>query len=440
MKTIIISVFVVLLSITAFAQQSLINIGPMVGYAQIREAMLWIQTKEAARVQFNYWAKDSSQASFWTQKVNTTKQNAFTAKCIADSVQPGKTYQYAVYINDEKAEFPYATEFQTLPVWMFRTSEPPTFKVALGSCAYINEAAFDRPGKPYGGDYHIFSSIHEKNPDLMLWLGDNVYLREADWNSRTGVIARYSHDRAIAQLQPLFASVHHYHIWDDHDYGPNDSDESFWMKNQTLDVFELFTANPSYGIGDIKGAISFFNWNDIDFILLDNRTYRNPNHLPGNNKTILGAEQLNWLKKTLVSSKGSFKMVAMGGQFLNTAKNYETYANYGFENERQEIIDFIYANDIRNVVFLSGDRHHTELSVLDSESHPRIIDITISPFTSSAAKNVTEQNLYRIEGTLIDQRNFGILEFRGPIYERQIIISTFDSNGKQLWRKEFNQE
>ena len=94
----------------------------------------------------------------------------------------------------------------------------------------------------------------------MLWLGDNIYLREPDWNSWTGIIHRYTHDRATPQLQPFMASVHNYAIWDDHDFGPNDSDKSFWNKNLTLKAFKLFWANPSYGTGDIKGTTTSFQW------------------------------------------------------------------------------------------------------------------------------------------------------------------------------------
>ena len=46
---------------------------------------------------------------------------------------------------------------------------------AIGSCSYVNEPEFDRPGKPYGSNFEIFNSINNKNPDFMLWLGDNMY-------------------------------------------------------------------------------------------------------------------------------------------------------------------------------------------------------------------------------------------------------------------------
>jgi phosphodiesterase/alkaline phosphatase D-like protein len=63
---------------------------------------------------------------------------------------------------------------------------PRDFRVAFGSCAYVNDPPFDRssrPSGPYGGGYAIFDSIARMKPDMMLWLGDNIYLRDADVGS-----------------------------------------------------------------------------------------------------------------------------------------------------------------------------------------------------------------------------------------------------------------
>ncbi len=32
-----------------------IQSGPMVGYSEMREVLLWVQTKQAAKVKFMYW-------------------------------------------------------------------------------------------------------------------------------------------------------------------------------------------------------------------------------------------------------------------------------------------------------------------------------------------------------------------------------------------------
>ena len=160
--------------------------------------------------------------------------------------------RYAVIVNGRRISRPYPLRFQTQKLWQWR-EEPPAFRIALGSCAYVNEPEYDRPGNAYGGGLEIFTSIVRTKPDAMLWLGDNVYLREVDWYTRTGILARYTHSRSIPELQPLLASTHHYATWDDHDFGPNNSDRSWIHKDVSLDAFKLFWGNPGYGVGGKPG-------------------------------------------------------------------------------------------------------------------------------------------------------------------------------------------
>ena len=283
--------------------------------------------------------------------------------------------------------------------------------------------------------------MHKNNPDLMIWLGDNLYLREPDWNSKTGVYKRYTHSRSTKEMQAFLASTHHYAIWDDHDYGPNNSDRGFWNKNVTMQAFEDFWANPSYGIEDTKGAFTSFQYSDADFFLLDNRYYRSPNNLKDENKTILGDKQLQWLKDALVSSEATFKIIAIGGQFLTSVANHETYANYGFKAERDEIIDFIYSHNIKNVVFLSGDRHFTALSMLAEDGKPAIYDLTTSSLTAgSNTFGHKEDNIYRVDSTLVMQHNFSILKFTGTSQDRKIRIENYNSFSELNWDYIINAE
>ena len=85
----------------------------------------------------------------------------------------------------------------------------------------------------------------------MMWLGDNMYLRTPDFLSNTGIRHRYRHARSLPELQPLLGSVHHYAIWDDHDYGPNDADGSFVNKQLTESAFND-CANPNT---DVTGKV-----------------------------------------------------------------------------------------------------------------------------------------------------------------------------------------
>ncbi len=432
MRSILLLFVLLSFGIQLHSQKESLLSGPMVGYTDMREALLWVQTNGPAKVQFRYQAKEEGAATYTTEAYVTRKEEAYTARFLCDLVRPGKTYQYQLLLNDVVIEFPYELEFNTPPLWEYRT-DPPAMRLAVGSCTYINDEAFDRPGTPYGGEYKIFNAIHAKNPDLMLWLGDNNYLRPGDFYTASGIIHRYTHSRNVPEMQPLLASTSNYAVWDDHDFGPNDSDRSFIKKNTTLAAFQLFWGNPSYGLGR-GGITSMFQWGDADFFLLDNRYFRTPNDREDVEPTLLGEEQLQWFLDALASSHATFKFVMIGGQVLNSAELYENYANLAPE-ERRTIIDFIVSHQIKNVVFLTGDRHHSEMSVLEREG-VKIYDFTASPLTSGTHDASNEPNVWRVPNSHFAVRNFGMIDISGPRKERKLRFTLNDADGKELWAYE----
>ena len=157
----------------------------------------------------------------------------------------------------------------------------------------------------------------------MLWLGDNLYLRPEDWNSHEGIFRRYASSRSNPALQPLLGSVHHYATWDDHDYGPNDANRSYALKGSSLLAFKTFWANPSYGLPELPGVFGQFSWGDVDFFLLDDRTYRAPASTP-EPRPYLGQAQLTWLLESLSNSRAPFKVIASGSQVLSPYNRFES--------------------------------------------------------------------------------------------------------------------
>lgn len=429
-----------LLLLAAFpcaAQVDLLRSGPMVGYTEMREVMLWVQTTRPARVQIIYWDRDSTGHRYATQDVTTTAIDAGVAHLLADSVLPGRRYSYELQINGIAIDQPWPLEFRTPPVWRY-VSEPPTFTVALGSCAYINEEGYERPGPLYGGDYQIFTKIAARRPDVMVWLGDFVYLREADWSTRTGIIHRYSYSRALPEMQPLLGATANYAIWDDHDYGWNDGDRGYRNKETSLDIFKLFWCNPTYGTHEMPGVMTSFVWGDAEFFLLDDRYYRSPDDRTTGERTLLGSPQIEWLIDKLVTSSAAFKIVCMGGQVLNPVAKWETYATY--PDEQKLLLDRIAQEKIAGLFFVSGDRHHSELTTLPRPGSYPLHDLTVSPLTSKPYLDTTEANTLRIPGTYVGIRNFGLLEFAGPAKKRTMTIRIIDSNGGELWTRTIKAE
>lgn len=433
MKKSLLICFLCLIATFTEAQQNteLLQSGPMVGYSEMREALIWAQTTEAATVHAEYYSDSAKKIVFKTSPYQTLKAEAYTARLIADQVQPGNVYHYDLFINGKKVKRPYPTQFKTPPLWQWR-SAPPKMKIALGSCAYINETYYDRPGNPYGDRYEIFESIRKTNPDMMLWLGDNMYLREPDWNTRTGIFHRYTHTRSNPEMQGLLAASANYATWDDHDFGPNNSDYTWTQKETAHEAFSLFWGNPTYGLPGAKGVTTSFDWGDAQFFMLDNRYFRTPNNRDsGSPRTLLGTQQLDWIVDALASSTATFKFVCVGGQVLNNVTSHETYANIAPE-ERTYLLESIANEDIKNVIFLTGDVHHSELSMMEKKEIV-MYDFTASPLTAGPYSDPDAPNITRVPDTYYGERNFGMIEIEGERLARKLTFSLYDSDGNQIW-------
>lgn len=429
-------IVLLLLSSIAFAQNSLINSGPMVGYCEFKEAMIWLQTNRNETVRIDYFASDKPKEIFSSDNFTSSKENGFTYHIVLDKLQPNKKYSYSVIINNKKIALPYETSFSSKKLWEYRT-DAPDFKVVFGSCNYVNEPEVDRPGKPYGSNHQIFESIAAKNPDIMIWGGDNIYLREVDFDSKTGIYYRYRHSKKIKELQPLLAKTQNFAIWDDHDYGANDSDRSFYNKYITQQAFKDFWANKYYGsnINQKEGTYSTFTWSDAQFFLLDDRFFRTPNDRITGDRTLLGKEQFEWLIDALSNSKASFKIIVIGGQVLNTTADKENYGSY--PDEKAKLLQELTDNNIKGVLFLTGDRHFAELSVYNRTNTYPIYDWTVSPLTSGIASGNAkkETNLLRVDGSTFFEHNFGTIAFLGSKTDRHVKLTLFNVAGEELWNK-----
>ncbi len=414
-----------------YAQKSLLKSGPLLGPTSLRDVTLWLQTTQEATVHFTYKAKGSNEAFRKSERITSKKEDGYTVKIHLSDVIPGTTYIYKTFINNIEVILLYPTEFTTQPHWQFRT-DAPDFSFIAGSCFYVNDTTYDRPGKPYGGNYEIVNEMYRAKPNLMVWLGDNIYLREGDYESRSGIYHRHTHTRSLPELQPFISSIPQYAIWDDHDYGPNDSDWTYPLKDHALDAFQDFWPSESYGAGDTEGVTSSFGWNDCQFFMLDDRWYRT---VEVENGTILGDLQKYWFKEAIKASKARYKFVAVGGQFLSDFAGFENFANY--KDERAEIIQFLDDNDIKGVVFLTGDRHHSEVSKMVTEKGNVFYDVTSSAITSSTYDHSKEPNTLRVEGSMISERNFAVFNVSGDKKNRKLSVVFKNTTGQDVYSYEF---
>ena len=126
---------------------------------------------------------------------------------------------------------------------------------------------------------------------------------------------------------------------------------------------------------------------------------------------LLGKQQLDWLIDALTSSNATFKIIINGGQVISDVSKFENYAMY--PTERAELLQRLHDSKIEGVLFISGDRHHTEISRLERENAYPLIDITCSPLTAGTQKARDEGNTLQVKDKTFYNRNFGIIDVSG---------------------------
>lgn len=413
--------------------------GPMLGYQAHREVFLWVETRDAQTVALKYWpAGQPTQVQQLTNpQLQVTPAGGQITHFRPGLLEMGVAYEYELLINGEKQTLPFPARFNTKPQWEWRTP-PPDFKFLVGSCAYFNDPPYDRPGQPYGKTVETFRLAGESGADFMVWLGDNWYWREADFDSISGLWYRASHDRAVPEMRKLLGTMHHYAIWDDHDYGPNDSDWSYEFKEEALKIFQAYWGNPSYGEKSHPGVYTKFYWGDAVFILMDNHYYRDSAELNQDkypDKSQWGRRQLDWLKQSLLQAKVlkhyTFKFIATGNQMLQTNPKGEPHELY--RREREELISFIREQGITGVVFLTGDVHHTGLYRRQlGDDGPWVYEITSSPLSSGSwavEKSSAVNDPHVIRDTLVGDQNFVTVSVGGEGADRALTVTCTDKQG-----------
>ncbi len=422
--------------------------GPMLGYVEHREAMVWLEVLTGVQnVGINYYPIDSPALARWADRITEPSAVSNVYHFTLQELQVNSTYQYDIYFDEVRQEFPYPTQFKTRVLWEYLT-DAPDLTFLFGSCNYVNDSLYDRAGAAYGQDTKIFETMTQQPADFMLWLGDNTYYRPADYSSASGMAYRNRHTRSQPVLQPFLAAMSHYAIWDDHDFGANDADKTFDLKQQSLMLFKQYWANKTYGEAGNAGVYSKIQMADAEFFLLDDRYHRSPNRYPDkhSDKEFLGKRQMQWLKEGLMASNRNvnFRFIVVGNQVLNPVNDFECFRH--FTNEWEELMEFIVQHRIEGVVFLSGDRHMTEMNFFQpSKEFYRLHDVTSSPLTSRPFATIADYkefyNPARVDSTLLTEQNFIKASITGSFLEndRTLTFEAIDASGKVRWTKSFHE-
>jgi len=403
----------------------------MHGYADSMSALLWVMADTSGPIAISWQPEGNAMERQVTLDATAASGNVVLARLTG--LAPGKAVAYRVTGDGDSRSGMLLTQ----PHWA-RPADARDLAIAFGSCFFLADPDPIWGGQDYGGGFGIFDAIAAMKPDLMLWAGDNLYFQRPDEFDPASMAARYQRQRTFPPLQKLLVAAPHLAIWDDHDYGPNDADMSYVMKGESLQLFQRYWANPSFGLPGVPGIFGMARWGDVDIFLLDDRWYRSANRaIDGPDKTMFGAQQLAWLRNALIHSQAPIKLVVNGSQMWNRVNRFEGWNH--FATEQQAFADWLLAQKIDGVVFLSGDRHFSELLKVKRPGTYPLHEFTSSPLTSRPWANpdaAEQQNVDVVPGTLIGKRQFGMIRVTGPGTDRLLALESYDATGKLLWRNE----
>lgn len=284
--------------------------------------------------------------------------------------------------------------------------EPVVSKIAFGSCA-------DQE-KPQP----IWESILAVEPDLFVFLGDNVYGDTEDMEVLAAAYAGLAAQPGFVKLReavPILA------IWDDHDFGADDAGREYPKKAESKSLFLDFFGEPPASDrrrrdGLYTAVVKGPQGKRLQIVLPDLRWFRSPlatrrrtltmratnvgGYIPQTdlNATLLGEAQWSWLE-TVLKEPADLRILASSSQVLAEQTGWEGWANFPLERER--LLDSLAGPTL----IVSGDMHWAEMSSVSREG--RVLhEMTTSGLTKTW--HGAGPNVHRV-GPTYGEVNFGLV-------------------------------
>jgi phosphodiesterase/alkaline phosphatase D-like protein len=336
------------LFVPVFSLAASLSHGPFIGATTDTAAKIWARSDSAATVKVNH--KLTTDTAYATSTgTSLISGNDFTGTVSITGLTASTTYDYRILIDDV--------------IQSGSTGQFSTMKAAGSACAFDFAVGGDMAIAYTPFNFSVFSQITAKNPDFMIFVGDQIYGPEIGTQSS---FETYYKNNWVDTYFATFGKNHPMRmIWDDHELGTDSTGDWSWGKTgQYAAGRAAFNEYQAALNGDPLVSGELYNtWRvcDTDFFMVDGRTHRSEDTaFESSNTTMLGTAQKEHLKSWLKNSTGTFRFIVSPSPWPN---NIEALSD-SFETarvERQEIYDFIKANNIQNVVVFSGDQHNVVL-------------------------------------------------------------------------------
>ncbi len=378
--------------------------GVQTGEVTADRAVVWSVTDRPARMLVEYAATDRFQNARRVVGPAALPESGYTARVVLAGLPAGQDVFYRVTFLD---------------LGDVKTTSAPVegrFRTAPGDARDVTFVwSGDTAGQGWGinaewGGMKLYEVMRGLDPDFFVHSGDMIYAdgplkAEVDlpgggkWKNlvteEKSKVAEtieefrgnYRYNMSDEHVRRFNAQVPQYVQWDDHEVTNNwfhervIEDPRYTVKSAGLLAARakraMFEFTPLVGHPDESDRVyrRVSRGPNLDLFMIDMRSYRGPNGenretALGDATRILGREQSAWLKRELLASRATWKVIAadmpiglvvyhdFGKKWGSEAVAQGNGPAQGRELEIADLLRFIKQNDVRNVVWITADVHY----------------------------------------------------------------------------------
>lgn len=377
-------------------------------------AIVWSRTDRPARLIVEYSTTESFREVRRIIGPAALADADFTARVDLQDLPAGQDMFYRVQFQD-------LSDLKTMsaPVTgRFRT--PPSGRRSVKFLFSGDEAGQGWGINPGWGGMKMYETMRGAAPDFFIHSGDQIYADgpiETDvrlddgsvWKNLTTEAkskvaeslaefrGNFAYNLLDANKRGFAAEVPLFVQWDDHETRNNwypgqvIGDPRYAVRSASLLAAfakrAMFEYNPlRLAPGDPERIYRALGYGpSLEVFMLDERSYRGPNSpnrqaVLNDEAAFLGSDQLRWLKRALLRSQATWKVIASDMPISIVVPDlnpdvpkgtYEAWANadngvpLGRELELASLLSFIKNNAIRNVVWVTADVHYASATYYD---------------------------------------------------------------------------
>jgi alkaline phosphatase D len=386
------------------------------GDVSMDSGMIWARTDRPARMLVEIATTDSFRDIRQNVFVDALPETDFTAKALVEGLPASQDIFYRIRFQDLSSP----TIVGEPAIGHFRTAPADRRSVS-----FIWSG--DTAGQGWGidearGGMRTYGTILRNRPDFFIHSGDNIYADvpiQREVKLPNGEIwknivteekskpaetlaefrGNYKYNLLDRNLRSLAAEVPLFSQWDDHEVTNNwwpgepltradHLRKNYVEKNALLLAARASRAfheyipirgNPAEP-GRVYRKISYGPL--LDIFMIDMRSYRGPNgegreEMYGPDAYFLGPTQLAWLKRGLLNSRATWKVIA-ADMPLGLIVVYDVDRNWGVEAVAQgdgpplgreleiaNLLAFVKSAGIRNTMWITADVHYTAAHYYD---------------------------------------------------------------------------